>query len=236
MGPFTDTLDICSQLDSSHILDCSYSSSTSEDITFNSQLAGSYYMFLFTNYSNQPCDIIFLPSDSSTVQDTLFAQVDTCTFLTQSVTSAYIAGVYTEYDTTYVVWSVYFGFNNLSITQPYVIDSIGTYLFLLEINNPCGPWTTTINYIYTVTQSDLDNLTWDYISETSLNSDVQIYPNPITDVLNIKSSKEISNILLIDNIGRELKYNKNTSDLPSGVYFVKVIFADNTTHIEKIIK
>ncbi len=74
-----------------------------------------------------------------------------------------------------------------------------------------------------------------------------IFPNPITDILYISSlnNKEIKTILLYNNIG-SLILNKNiqntgleyinTKNINTGLYYAKVVFADNSFAIKKIVK
>jgi pimeloyl-ACP methyl ester carboxylesterase len=60
---------------------------------------------------------------------------------------------------------------------------------------------------------------------------IALYPNPATNVLNVRSSDFISAITVIDEMGRvvnqvndlhDMDYQLNTSRLSSGIYFVKI--------------
>ncbi|WP_027388412.1 T9SS type A sorting domain-containing protein [Chryseobacterium gregarium] len=69
----------------------------------------------------------------------------------------------------------------------------------------------------------------------------KIYPNPATDLVNIVSVKEISEIKFIDISGKILKTAKhkqqlNISEFQSGIYFMEIIYSDSTKQISKIIK
>jgi hypothetical protein len=57
-GPFTSQ-DCCGLLACNKVVDCSYSSSSQEICNINNAQTGQYYMLVITNYSNQPCNIIF---------------------------------------------------------------------------------------------------------------------------------------------------------------------------------
>ena len=57
-GPFTSQ-DCCTQLTANKIVDCSYSTSAYETCVIPTGQTGQYYMLIITNYSNQPCNIIF---------------------------------------------------------------------------------------------------------------------------------------------------------------------------------
>ena len=77
-GPFDDPTTACNHLTSDKIIDCSYSTSGTEDaylgyplaqhnhlnladgnINYHVPQTGEYYLFLITNFSNQPCAINF---------------------------------------------------------------------------------------------------------------------------------------------------------------------------------
>ena len=58
-GPFDDINTACDQLSCSTMVDCCYSTSSSEHCHINGALTGQYYIILITNYSNQPCNINF---------------------------------------------------------------------------------------------------------------------------------------------------------------------------------
>lgn len=57
-GPFTSQ-DCCDQLTSSKIVSCSYSTAAYETCNIPNGQTGQYYMLVITNFSNQPCNIIF---------------------------------------------------------------------------------------------------------------------------------------------------------------------------------
>ena len=57
-GPFTSE-DCCTQLACNKVVDCSYSPAPTETCNINNAQTGQYYMLVITNFSNQPCNIIF---------------------------------------------------------------------------------------------------------------------------------------------------------------------------------
>ncbi len=57
-GPFPSK-DACSQLTCNKVVDCSYSTASSETVDILNAQTGQYYILIITNYSNQPCNIIF---------------------------------------------------------------------------------------------------------------------------------------------------------------------------------
>jgi hypothetical protein len=57
-GPFPDQ-NACNSLTSNKIVSCSYSTAANETCTIPTGVTGQYYILIITNYSNQPCNIIF---------------------------------------------------------------------------------------------------------------------------------------------------------------------------------
>lgn len=71
--------------------------------------------------------------------------------------------------------------------------------------------------------------------------DVNIYPNPTTDFVNIKSKEDVASMTLFSMDGKKLTevYKENRVDLSSystGVYFLSIVLKDGTTFKHKIIK
>ncbi|MDH6254088.1 photosystem II stability/assembly factor-like uncharacterized protein [Chryseobacterium sp. H1D6B] len=69
----------------------------------------------------------------------------------------------------------------------------------------------------------------------------KVYPNPAADHVNVSSDKKISEIKLIDISGKILNTVKNTTQIniagyQSGMYFVEIIYTDNTKQVTKVIK
>lgn len=72
------------------------------------------------------------------------------------------------------------------------------------------------------------------------NSTLEIFPNPTTDKVSIKTDKTIKSMELYDFTGkklhtvnsREMDLSKNTK----GIYLLKVIFTDSTTSTQKVVK
>lgn len=71
--------------------------------------------------------------------------------------------------------------------------------------------------------------------------DVNIYPNPVADFVNIQSKAEVNSISVFNSEGRKLSeaYQENRINLSSysaGVYFLHIVLKDGTTFTHKIIK
>lgn len=74
-------------------------------------------------------------------------------------------------------------------------------------------------------------------------TDVFAYPNPVSNILNLSDSQEISSVELYNIFGQNVKFLKTSatsvqvdmSDLPSGVYLVRA-FSNNQFKVIKVIK
>ena len=67
-GPF-DSQNVCGQLTSNKVIDCSYSTAATEVVDIPNAILGKYYILIITNYSNQPCNIIFSQTGGTGVTD-----------------------------------------------------------------------------------------------------------------------------------------------------------------------
>ncbi len=83
------------------------------------------------------------------------------------------------------------------------------------------------------------------LSNTDFNSienKVVLYPNPVRDILNLESSQVFNSITIFDINGKRV-FTKtgnpkiiNTSELSSGIYFVKINFENSNSRVLKFIK
>lgn len=76
--------------------------------------------------------------------------------------------------------------------------------------------------------------------EATVKKNIQIYPNPVTDFVQIKTDDKIKSVELYDQLGRQIrKFNNektiNIRQFPKGVYIMKVE-TEKATLTEKIIK
>jgi len=82
------------------------------------------------------------------------------------------------------------------------------------------------------------------IAETDSQNAIDLFPNPVTDVLNINSDEVISTISVTDINGKvvlERSVNNTTAQVnmaaySSGVYFVKIVSADNSVVVRKVMR
>ncbi len=68
---------------------------------------------------------------------------------------------------------------------------------------------------------------------------VLVYPNPVVDVIHI-DDKNLKSVILYSMDGKKLLETKNNemtvSQLPKGVYILRIVTADNSIVSKKIIK
>jgi len=78
------------------------------------------------------------------------------------------------------------------------------------------------------------------VSDAAKKSTVSVYPNPATDVINVKSENKISQISIYDAAGKAVKTTAETSinveNLAKGSYVVSIKYADGTSESKKVIK
>ncbi len=102
------------------------------------------------------------------------------------------------------------------------------------------------NY-YRLKQTNFDG-NFDYSDVRSvifdIENSIEIYPNPVNNVLNIKGLSGNETIALVDATGRAIKQAKSDvstlqldmSNLASGVYYLNILHANGTLQTEKIVK
>ena len=84
------------------------------------------------------------------------------------------------------------------------------------------------------------------INGMRVNTEVSLFPNPASDVVNVRSTQPVSEITMYDGMGRtvfqandinQMNYEINTSRLAKGLYVVKMRFAngDNTPVVRRIV-
>lgn len=134
-GPFASATAPCvNGLDTTKIIDCSYSTSSVETADIPNAVAGAYYIMLITNYSNRPTNITFSQTGGTGVSDCdVLCNITDITTKTSSCDTLGAKGAYTLSGT-------------VSIFSP---PSSGT----LTIQSSCGgsvtynaPFGTAINY------------------------------------------------------------------------------------------
>jgi hypothetical protein len=149
-GPFNN-LNCCDQLFCYKVVSCSYGGSSAETCTIPNGLSGQYYMFVITNISNLPCNIIFTQTGGTGTTD--------CTILPPpcSNNSPICVGQTLQLNAASVLsatyhWSGPDGFSsgaqNPAIPDAQLINA-GDYYLHLTINGiPDNDSSKTTAYIY----------------------------------------------------------------------------------------
>jgi para-nitrobenzyl esterase len=142
---------------------------------------------------------------------------------------------YAKYD-RYAPSSAHPPFNGSSQIMADNKDSLAVFLYNILDCNP--------NNLKKATQKDCGNVT-SIIEEDELTIDATIYPNPFNNDINIAIKDNIDNttISIINAVGKVVLTKKTNSyinnislsDLPIGMYFVKIV-TDNKTITRKVIK
>ncbi len=132
--------------------------------------------------------------------------------------------------------------SNYSLSQVYQLDGNSAsisrktdYNFRGNNFNYMLPALSVIHFV--ISSATLANEKFD-----DTNANIQLYPNPTKGILNIKSSQNIEEILILDLFGKSIvSYNQTTSEsinlssLPTGIYIVKVKI-NGKYYTEKITK
>ena len=104
--------------------------------------------------------------------------------------------------------------------------------YTISVSNPFG----TSSFVISIEVGTLTTATFE-------NSQMQLYPNPIQDFLNVRSSEIIRNITIYNTLGQEVKklipnqenFQIDFSTIEKGIYFLKMESNDTTT-VCKIVK
>ncbi|MBF4467015.1 CotH kinase family protein [Flavobacterium sp. LC2016-12] len=155
----------------------------------------------------------------------------------------YIASNKTSFESKYGVTAFGQFSRNLSNTSQKLIlaDGFGNTIDSVEYSNT-APWPSADgngNYLQ-LTNTDLDNAlasSWVAVSDSNLslpeNNELKnliLFPNPVTNLLNIEASQPILTYKMYDVLGHllyESKQNSNTiktdwSSYPKGIYFISI--------------
>ncbi|MBN2682878.1 MAG: gliding motility-associated C-terminal domain-containing protein [Bacteroidales bacterium] len=143
-GPFATLTNICNNLTSGNVVDCSFSTSDQEDCNITGAVTGQYYMLCITNYSNQTTNVEFSQTGGTGSTD--------CSIVTPCDISSFtatpgpcIAGSDTYNLTGTVVFTDPPGTGTMVITD----DNGGSQTFT-------APFTSPTNY--TINGQDADGL------------------------------------------------------------------------------
>jgi hypothetical protein len=151
-----------------------------------------------------------------------FVLPDTCTFHTNVIISdtlnwIKISGSFTA-DSSY----------QYLLIGNFYSDS---YLDTIQYQNIFGPYDA---YYYLddvcLTTDSIYNEMWTGVEEINNKDQAEIFPNPTSDILNIRSADNIQDVSIINSVGQILYssqpasyyYSIAVTDIPAGIYFVRI--------------
>jgi PKD repeat protein len=184
---------------------------------------------------------VLQPYDSNNIYiDTLFtAVIDTC--LNFIVDSSYISSISVAGNNVTVEWVFMGGGLVQSLFVTYTFSVFGPQVVILNISCGSKNITTYTSYIYI---SQILGMT-----ENKESDQINLYPNPATDFLNITMGNQSQNpfTLKIFNSAGQQVYAKsvaaktsqvgiNVNDLSSGVYYVQIDAGNGKPLIKKFVK
>jgi len=163
---------------------------------------------------------------------------------------SYLGYELTENDTMIVVeacyyWGLLTALQDFKDTIKLGVKEAGTYnlqyiAYRSDSPDDCYPIidenSHTFNFEVTIVNS---------VSTTYDTFNVNYYPNPVVDKVNITSGQMIEHIELFDSQGKlllseykieALQYALDLANIPSGIYFLRLRNKNNKEHIEKLIK
>ena len=79
------------------------------------------------------------------------------------------------------------------------------------------------------------------VSDNAVKSNLKVYPNPATDIVNISAKRKIENITVMDMTGKKVQSFKagnqiNVSSLAKGTYILQVYYGEGAVENTKLIK
>lgn len=167
--------------------------------------------------------------------------VNTGTLLTQVIPAGSSFVVEVFHDGTGTTEQFYMGTNTGAQTGPSYLSS-GTCGLATPIATGTGALAAFASAKWVMSVTGENNLG---VTEIINSRDLQIYPNPVKDVLNFKLSNnlKVDTIEIYDLTGKQVNVKNskfvssvNVSNLPKGNYILKVRADDGKVHIQKIIK
>ncbi len=229
-------------------IDCSYSSSPTEQANLTNALSGQVYVLLVTNYANtiQSINLNDAFGNSATTN---------CAIVPLPIGINEFNATYHD-DKVYLDWSTAFEINNAYFEIQRSVD--GILWEAIGIQNGAGNSQNLLSYrfvdernfqhlvYYRIKQVDQDGK-FTFFPTRSVQKTppvtMQLFPNPAEDLFMISGVKGIQQILLYDIQGRAqqlefkstgAKYEVNGSALTKGVYTLKVL-TETGVHTDKII-
>lgn len=180
------------------------------------------YNLMITDSNNVQVAGSFFIDTNSVNPGNLVAQIDTCIAI-NAYLSANVTDVYTDYlGITYVEWTIVLANSETVVLHvQYQIPGPGNYAIILYVNCDGNKSTVMLQSGYNVTSQNLIAS----VNNLSFINSIQVYPNPVNDILTIDLKSEFENEFTIDviNILGESLYKTN-QNITSGLNTLKIDF------------
>lgn len=226
---------------------------TTSGYAYLDSLCPGIYSALITDGNGDTLSADFvIPSDSNYVfnnpfvdslaLDSLGTVVTNCDIYYNSIDSAYIADIFTNADTVTVTWEIVDSSGVTSIITTYVLGN-GSGVYDLQLSVFC-PQKSADEY-FSVTQAVyFDGSDVHLLGMEDLNlMDVDIYPNPTTNLVRIVFTQASFDLRIYDSSGKIILEYKLNSDqqislaqLQSGVYFFDLRSNDGEHVVKRVVK
>ena len=153
---------------------------------------------------------------------------------------------YEEFDGVYLKKYVLNQLDEIRWYDGFYLEKVGGHEYFLPLGaiiipesyNPIRCYhdvNTNINFTSVECSYRIINSTNDVLA-----NNFELYPNPVKDIINIRSDIAIDNVEILNNNGAILLETKDSkidiSKLPSRVYFLKIYSKSNQTYTQNIIK
>jgi PKD repeat protein len=184
---------------------------------------------------------ILQPFDSNSIYvDTLYSPViDTCVNFV--VDSFYIAGISIQGNYVTVHWVFVGGGVTATLNNTYSYSYYGSQVVILSVSCGAKNIANFTGYIY------IDATTG--VKENSVDPQIYLYPNPVSDFLNITFSEPnitYTSLKIYNTAGQQVfeqpidmnikQFGINVGELTKGVYFIRLNTDNNQTIVKKFLK
>ena len=206
------------------------------------------YNLMITDSNNVQVAGSFFIDTNSVNPGNLVAQIDTCIAITDYL-SANVTDVYTDYlGITYVEWTIVLAnMETVVLHVQYQIPGPGNYAIVLYVNCDGNKSTVMLQSGYNVTSQDLISS----VNDFSFINAINVYPNPVKDILTITLDSKIEgdfSIQLINMLGEKLyrsnqhfglgmsTVNIDFNSFDKGVYLVQIVDKELNSINFKVVK
>lgn len=129
-GPFNSIQGVCGQLTADNIVDCSYSALPTETVSIPNAQEGEIYLLMITNFSNDPCNIIFSQNGGTgSTSCGPFNNGPLCVGNTLELTSLYSPN---EFNFTWTGPNGFVSNDPEPIIENVTLDMAGEYVLIVE--------------------------------------------------------------------------------------------------------